>query len=89
MANLALVGGGGVVALLLILKWVIQFQKHFTDQYVQENQDLRTRIDSLEEELAHARHEHTNLERESRMRIFELEDQVRELTRQLHERKNT
>lgn len=86
LTDLLLVGGGGIVALLLILKWIIQFQKHFTDAYVGENKELRQRLDSLDEELTHARLEFTRLERESRIRIFELEDQVRELSRQLNER---
>lgn len=50
--GVALLATSGVVALIFIVRWMIKFQRDFTNFYVDENNKLRERIDAGEIEAA-------------------------------------
>lgn len=45
-----LLGLAGIPAMFFLVRWMVRFQREFTDFYIQENHKLRDRVDSLEEE---------------------------------------
>lgn len=47
----ALLATSGVLALIFIARWMMKFQREFTNFYIDENNKLRARIDVLEEEI--------------------------------------
>jgi len=47
----ALLATSGVVGLIFIVRWMIRFQREFTNFYIEENNKLRARIDDLETEV--------------------------------------
>jgi len=40
----------GLIGMIFILRWMIRFQREFTDFYVEENTKLRGRIDDLDKD---------------------------------------
>ena len=46
-----ILGIAGIPSLFFLIRWMVKFQREFTDFYIQENQKLRERVDSLEEEV--------------------------------------
>ena len=47
----ALLATSGVIGLIFIVRWMIKFQREFTNFYIDENNKLRARIDTLEAEV--------------------------------------
>jgi len=82
IALLAASGGGG---LYFTIRWMIKYQKEFTDFYMAENRKLRERIDALEAEilakdslLVTKNQDLLDYETESRRLVFQLEDRIRD-----------
>lgn len=48
--GVALIAASGIVGMVFVIRWMIRFQREFTDFYVAENQKLRTRVETLEAE---------------------------------------
>lgn len=48
--GILLLSTSGLVGMLFVVRWMIRFQKEFTNFYVEENRKLRERVDELEEE---------------------------------------
>lgn len=46
----AVLATSGVIGLFVIIRWMVKYQREFTDLYVDENNKLRARIDTLEAE---------------------------------------
>jgi predicted nuclease with TOPRIM domain len=49
--GLVVLGLGSLPAMFFLVRWMMRFQKEFTDFYIQENKKLRERIDTLELEI--------------------------------------
>lgn len=71
-----LLATSGVIGLIFIVRWMIKFQREFTNFYIDENNKLRLRIDDLEKEaiakddkISAAGRELLKYERESDTRI--------------------
>lgn len=46
-----LLASSGVIGLIFIVRWMIKFQREFTNFYIDENNKLRLRIDACEVEI--------------------------------------
>lgn len=91
----ALLATSGVIGLVFIVRWMIRFQREFTNFYIDENNKLRARIDDLEAEvlakddkITAATRELLKHEREAdtRMRALERTIAEHEVTITSHER---
>lgn len=49
--GILLLSASGVIGMIFIVRWMIRFQREFTNFYIEENQKLRNRVDELEEEV--------------------------------------
>jgi phage shock protein A len=49
--GILLLSGSGVIGMIFIVRWMIHFQRDFTNFYIEENQKLRSRVDDLEHEV--------------------------------------
>lgn len=49
--GILLLSASGVVGMIFIVRWMVSFQKEFTQFYIEENQKLRGRVDELESEV--------------------------------------
>lgn len=81
--GIALLSVSGLIGMTFVVKWMVRFQREFTNFYVEENHKLRSRIDGLEEEviskdkkISDQHRKMVQLELESSRRIAELEHTV-------------
>lgn len=49
--GILLLSASGLMGMIFIVRWMIRFQKEFTNFYVEENKKLRERVDTLETEV--------------------------------------
>lgn len=75
--GVVLLASSGIVALIFIVRWMIRFQRDFTNFYVDENNKLRMRVDDLEAEAQIKDRELTDTKRKTLG--FEL-DQARNIS---------
>lgn len=90
----ALLATSGVIGLIFILRWMVKFQREFTNFYIDENNKLRGRIEDLEAEaisktaeITAAARELLKYEREAdaRMRVLERTIDTHEMTIATHQ----
>jgi hypothetical protein len=81
--GVVLLATSGVVALFFIVRWMIRFQRDFTNFYVDENNKQRERIDQLEseavtkeQEMAKIRRDTLEFELTQSRKISELETRI-------------
>lgn len=77
--GVVVLGLAGLPAMFFLFRWMIRFQKEFTEFYIAENQKLRERVDELEEEV---RTKDTTI-LEFRAEIWELKAKHQEQERQI------
>lgn len=70
----------GIVGMIFIMRWLVRFQREFTQFYIEENQklrlqvnELRQEVDKKEEEISSARQELTEHRRESMYKLSDCE----------------
>lgn len=49
--GIIVLSASGLVGMFFVVRWMVKFQKEFTNFYVEENKKLRERVDELEEEI--------------------------------------
>lgn len=49
--GIILLSASGVVGMIFIVRWMVKFQKEFTQFYIEENKKLRERVDELETDV--------------------------------------
>lgn len=49
--GIIILGVAAIPSLFFLVRWMIKFQRDFTNFYVEENQKLRDRVDELEKEV--------------------------------------
>lgn len=83
--GVVLLGAGGSVGLFFIIRWMVGFQREFTEFYVAENRKLREEVETLrkerderDEEVNKVQREHLDMEKKHAETIRGLETKVAE-----------
>lgn len=81
--GIVLLSASGILGMIFIMRWLVRFQKEFTNFYIEENKKLRLEVtelkkevDAKEDEIQEARSELDHYKRETMYRMAELEIKI-------------